>query len=619
MKNISTFSTWDIINSSVDLNDGYPYLAWQNNTETNRWLIYQEPNMPPNISNENPANNSINQSLSFTWNCTITDPNGNTFNWSITCNNSQSNSANDDTNGNKTLSLSGLAENTEYIIWVNATDGNSWTRKWFNFTTANYEWSEWSSWWEITYSVCVPTNFVASAYSNTVINLTWTNCGASADRNVLVRNDSGWTSYPLTPTNGTVLDNGTNTTFNDTGLVQGITYYYAIWGYNTTGHNYSISSGTTYNRTFSEPVITLQYPTPNATGNWERTPVCKIWANDTDGNTLTVTWQENTTGSWVTRNINSSVSANSTVGYKFTQFSVPLTTYWFIVYVNDGTTNVSKLFNFTTQSNIAPYITFVSPANGSFEVGTTPQTSIYAQDNNSNILTICFYENTSVPGTWTLDTVYAGYSSNATYTFDYLEATGVYTRYWWLVTVDDSVANTSAIYWFNTSNMSMFAPYPANQSGEVVRPPANLSISITATNVDLSIWFINMTSVTNTWTKLYEWTGVNTGRYEVTSLSSLNGTTQFIWGNTTYYWSANLTDGSSWINTTYNYTTTEVVDTKSLRYDVSNDGAINVLDLSIDWAHNWLVADYNRLYDTNVDTIVNVIDLSKIWANNNVG
>ena len=39
MKTISTFSSWDISYSNVDLNDGYPYLSWQNESDEAVWLI----------------------------------------------------------------------------------------------------------------------------------------------------------------------------------------------------------------------------------------------------------------------------------------------------------------------------------------------------------------------------------------------------------------------------------------------------------------------------------------------------------------------------------------------------------------------------------------------------
>jgi hypothetical protein len=45
MQNYNTFNNtgWDIAYTDTDLNDGYPYLAWQNSTSTHTWLIIPVP------------------------------------------------------------------------------------------------------------------------------------------------------------------------------------------------------------------------------------------------------------------------------------------------------------------------------------------------------------------------------------------------------------------------------------------------------------------------------------------------------------------------------------------------------------------------------------------------
>jgi hypothetical protein len=96
------------------------------------WEGYTPPS-PPVLSNENPTNGTIDTILDFNWSVTITDDS--IFNWTIECNNSDSSGANGDTNGIKILPLTGLSLNTTYTIWVNATDGIDWTRKWYEFTT----------------------------------------------------------------------------------------------------------------------------------------------------------------------------------------------------------------------------------------------------------------------------------------------------------------------------------------------------------------------------------------------------------------------------------------------------------------------------------------------------
>lgn len=63
MKTLSTFTDagWDMVYSTVDMNNGYPYLAWQNNTDSNTWLIYEE---PPTIYNTTVRNDGIDY---FVW------------------------------------------------------------------------------------------------------------------------------------------------------------------------------------------------------------------------------------------------------------------------------------------------------------------------------------------------------------------------------------------------------------------------------------------------------------------------------------------------------------------------------------------------------------------------
>jgi len=86
--------------------------------------------------NEVPTNNSISLPVSFTWQLNISDPNGDTLNWTIQCG-TQSNGANLATNGTKTIALSLLSYSTIYTVYVNATDGILWTNATYHFTTTS--------------------------------------------------------------------------------------------------------------------------------------------------------------------------------------------------------------------------------------------------------------------------------------------------------------------------------------------------------------------------------------------------------------------------------------------------------------------------------------------------
>ena len=152
--------------------------------------------------------------------------------------------------------------------------------------------------------------------------------------------------------------------------------------------------------------------------------------------------------------------------------------------------------------------------------------------------------------------------------------------------------------------------YPTDNATDISRPPVNLSVYV-ANPSSVDIYFYNMTPIVHKWTLLQHWASTS-GRVEVTNL--IDWGTDFIWGNTTYQWAVNI----SGTNNTYNYTTYEMVTGgKDARYDVTNDGDnINVIDLSLNWAHRTIGAHapYDGLYDVNDDNAVDVIDLSAIWA-----
>ncbi|MFA5102676.1 MAG: PKD domain-containing protein, partial [Candidatus Thermoplasmatota archaeon] len=122
------------------------YKVWVNATDptgsgqySRRWYIFTtKASLPPVFGSPSPVNGSANQPLSFTWTIHISDPEGDSFDWTIECSNGQTNSGTGATNGTKSLTLSGLAYSTTYTVWVNATDPSGsgiYTRRWYVFTT----------------------------------------------------------------------------------------------------------------------------------------------------------------------------------------------------------------------------------------------------------------------------------------------------------------------------------------------------------------------------------------------------------------------------------------------------------------------------------------------------
>lgn len=102
---------------------------------------YEPPEEPendaPTVSSPNPTNGRTGVDITLaSWSCTIADPDEDTFNWSIEISNGDSNSANDESDGAKSCTITGdLAYHTTYYIWVNVTDGEDFANYTFSFTT----------------------------------------------------------------------------------------------------------------------------------------------------------------------------------------------------------------------------------------------------------------------------------------------------------------------------------------------------------------------------------------------------------------------------------------------------------------------------------------------------
>lgn len=153
--------------------------------------------------------------------------------------------------------------------------------------------------------------------------------------------------------------------------------------------------------------------------------------------------------------------------------------------------------------------------------------------------------------------------------------------------------------------------YPINESTEITRPPANISVQCNGTNLDVYFYWYNITPMSDVWEPVTNWTGQSTNRFNFTALWS-NG---WVWGNTTYHWRVNVTNGTAWINNSYQYTTTQLANGADARYDVSNDNWVDGTDLLNDYAHRTGEAAYDGIYDVDGDGWIDGTDLLLIYAN----
>ena len=157
--------------------------------------------------------------------------------------------------------------------------------------------------------------------------------------------------------------------------------------------------------------------------------------------------------------------------------------------------------------------------------------------------------------------------------------------------------------------------YPINGSINVPLLLANISVNVSDADNDLmSIYFYTNKS-DDTWYSEWNAIGVNlsvaNGTYQCnqTFNNSQTENTRWRWGNTTYHWYVNVTDGKIWTNVSYSFTT------EGSRYDINTDNWVDGSDLLLDYAFRTGVKSYYGIYDVNTDGWIDGSDLLQIYAN----
>jgi hypothetical protein len=180
----------------------------------------------------------------------------------------------------------------------------------------------------------------------------------------------------------------------------------------------------------------------------------------------------------------------------------------------------------------------------------------------------------------------------------------------WVNATDPTGSGLYTRKWYNFTTQQnpppfLETPFPANETTNTPRPPAQLQINVTDPNNDMLDVSFHWKNHTGHWVGLQTYTGVGNGSYNVIPPK----TNEWIWGNTTYMWSVNATDGTSWTNETYHYTT------RGSRYDVNNNDIVNFQDAGLVWVHRTSLVPYDGLYDVNQDGQVNFQDAGLTWVN----
>ena len=498
-------------------------------------------NSPPSFSTPTPTNNSVEQLVSLNWQITITDSDSDLFNWTIECNNSQTDSGNDESDGAKQLSFSGNI-NTKYTVWVNATDGNdnsgNWTNHTYYFTTHTGN----------------PAVISSPSPSNGSIDVSVSLASVS----ITIEDPEGinfdWyitTSPNVGSNSGAGASNGSKTC-SISGLSYEATYtwYVKVWDtmhWTNRSYHFTIEEdpggGPPPN---TAPSVSNPYPVDGSTLQ-VITPYCHVYVVDADSDPMTINFYNSTDGvSWTWQQTNSSVATGTTVYWNYTQANNYNTIYYWKVTADDAVINISKTYSFTTYPD-NPVITSYSPLNGAVDVILNTTLSVTIFDYQGDNMNVTFRTNAS--GIW--QTIGSNLSipggssiGNGTYSCDNTSVINKYdTKYWWSVNITGSWTNATYSFTTESSIAPVISdPIPRDDKQRISTYISNLSVVITDVNSNF-----NYTIETDPNVGSISENDVGDG-VKTCVVSGLDY-------STTYTWYVNATDGESWTNTSYSFTT----------------------------------------------------------------
>ena len=384
-------------------------------------------NEPVEISDEYPADESVDISPFISGlSVSISDSDSDFIDYFIhTMPNVGFSQRNNETSGVKTCSVSNLNYNTTYAWFVNATDGNNWTNKTFVFTTRE------------TYAPSPAEDFTASAINRTAILLTWNENG----------NDNSYIECNANETwnrgQGMEICNDTVTNFTHTNLDFGTTYYYQIWGWNSTDNIWSNNFNSCDETTFSNGAPQFLLPEPD---------------NESTDESLSLNWSisisdpDNDLFNWSIEcsNGDAAFGYNDTDGIKTLFISNLNYDYRYYVFVNASdeydTNNAIYIFSTINEpgANEPPIISSPSPSDDSTGVSISlNKLSILINDSDGDLF------NWSITTSPDVGSSYGSNYSNGTKTC-YLSALSYSTTYQWIVSVNDGSSWSNKTYSFKT-------------------------------------------------------------------------------------------------------------------------------------------------------------------------
>lgn len=354
---------------------------------------------------------------------------------------------------------------------------------------------------------------------------------ADSPINVIERNTfDGWER-----TTGTEVHNSTDISFTDTGLLPGTLYYYQLWTYDG-DTNYSVTNITTSNTTTSNQLITLSGETPtDDSGNIDKDyATVNVTINDPEGDLFNWTIE----GLYVTNAGADGVSNGSKSANLITSLPYSTDIIWY-VNTTDGYNETNAIYNFTSRDEH-------SPSNPSGFSATT-------------------YNRTRINLAWTLTddksylewNTFAGWARGAGTTLDngtnssfshtgLTEGTNYYYQIWSYNTTDGVFSSSNATATDTTDvnqAPTQHGETPTDDSGQQSLTLATVNVTLYDPEGDtMSWWFQTSTGNSN------NGAGATNGTSVSCSLTNPHDFEEEV------IWYVNVTDGTDWTNSTYNFT-----------------------------------------------------------------
>lgn len=407
------------------------------------------------IDNENPSDGSSYLPLSLsTLIVKLKDPLGSVFDWSIeTSPDIGSNSGNNELNGSKSCSISNLDFATDYIWFVNLTNGNVLTEELFSFTTRPE------------YIPSEPDSFSVISNGKHQIDLQWNKCS---------RTDTTLIEWKNTPGNwnigeGQALYNYTDESISHTGLEEGTTVYYQAWSWNETDKIWgdSYSSGYAMTDTNAPPTYNNENPSNNSNDIYISTSLISIDIYDLDGDLINWTIE-------TSPNIGESSEfndANGTISCPISNINYSLCYHWYLN-ITDGKTWTKSSYIFTiedeTTNNPPNKPTNPNPLDGSSGIDINIDLSWTGGDPDSgdDVTYDVFFGVINPPPQ--IVNNQSGTSYNC-------ESLDYETTYYWVIKSWDNNdnINISEIWSFTTSSSSSSPPSAPSSPAPPPLPPSN--------------------------------------------------------------------------------------------------------------------------------------------------